>query len=400
MADNPGWNGGSMPGGSPPSATGPGVRPSSFGSAPDGAPSTFGGYSSPTGTGQPLGAVPVPSTSRPANKGSKWPLVASLVVVALLAAVAMVLTRPERDGSSDGAGDAQPSGPSQPAATLAATIPTGDTPGEMTFGEGSLWVTSPGWSAGTVSRIDPATNKVVATIQINRGMGRGMDLVPTAGGGAIWVLDPDTSISKIDPATNKITATIPTPSRWSLVYGAGALWVSGDDGVDRIDPKTMKVTATTSGSLASLVFGAGSVWGLRDHTVTRIDAATNKVAATYQVGPDPDGLAFGEGRAWIADNDEGSVRSIDPATGKTKDIQIGGPLIGLAVGDGSLWTTDVYGNVTRVDLAGKVPYQPFTGSIATEELLVADGDLWIAGNPGGISDAIKDGYALHFEPTA
>jgi YVTN family beta-propeller protein len=45
-------------------------------------------------------------------------------------------------------------------------IPTGTGAGGIAIGEGSVWVCN--YVAGTVSRIDPKTNKVVATIKVGK----------------------------------------------------------------------------------------------------------------------------------------------------------------------------------------------------------------------------------------
>ena len=55
-----------------------------------------------------------------------------------------------------------------------------------------VWVTH--YRGGTVSRIDPASNEVVATIE---GVGSGVGI--DAGGGAIWVSTQGLGISRIDP---------------------------------------------------------------------------------------------------------------------------------------------------------------------------------------------------------
>ena len=60
------------------------------------------------------------------------------------------------------------------------TIPVGDGPTSVAFGAGAVWVTNT--AAGTVSRIDPATNEVVGTVAVGNA--------PTGiavAGGLVWV---------------------------------------------------------------------------------------------------------------------------------------------------------------------------------------------------------------------
>ena len=60
------------------------------------------------------------------------------------------------------------------------TIPVGDGPTGIAFGEGAVWVANSG--DGTVSRIDSETEEVVETIEVgNRPVGI------AAGAGSVWV---------------------------------------------------------------------------------------------------------------------------------------------------------------------------------------------------------------------
>ena len=78
---------------------------------------------------------------------------------------------------------------------------------------------------GTVSRIDPQTNAVVATITVGHE-----PFAIAAGYGAVWVTNrTDSTIMRIDPRTNKVVKTIHlggTPE--GLAVGPDTLWVSVD----------------------------------------------------------------------------------------------------------------------------------------------------------------------------
>jgi YVTN family beta-propeller protein len=116
--------------------------------------------------------------------------------------------------------------------------PTGAAPNPtaLAVGEGAVWVASRALTftstyiksqvpirRGTVSRIDPRTNAVVATIPV------GADPFGIAvGEGSVWVANRrGFSISRIDPRTNKVVAAIPVGNRpQGVAAGAGAVWVS------------------------------------------------------------------------------------------------------------------------------------------------------------------------------
>src|SRR5215207_6161711 len=119
-----------------------------------------------------------------------------------------------------------------------------DSPSGLAFGHGSVWVTSAAY--GTVSRIDPQTGEVVAKIEVGRG-------AVDESSGAVWVAgldlsedyveyDPpkyseDRKLSRVDPATNRVVAEIPIRAGWpdggaqSVAAGKGAMWAQSVDGM-------------------------------------------------------------------------------------------------------------------------------------------------------------------------
>ncbi len=106
---------------------------------------------------------------------------------------------------------------------VVAEIATGAGAHDLAIDEHGVWVTN--YRANTVSRIDPATNKVVATIE---GVGSGVGI--TAGGGAIWVSTRYQGISRIDPASNE-AVLVANFDEWNygVAYNDGELWVSSVD---------------------------------------------------------------------------------------------------------------------------------------------------------------------------
>jgi DNA-binding beta-propeller fold protein YncE len=94
---------------------------------------------------------------------------------------------------------------------------------------------------GTVSRIDPKTNKVVATIDVGVPGGGG-DIA--TGEGSVWVTSFDFPISRIDPASNKVVQQFVGKGGDALRVGLGSVWLSnGEAGtVWRIDPKRILAT--------------------------------------------------------------------------------------------------------------------------------------------------------------
>ena len=130
---------------------------------------------------------------------------------------------------------------------------------------GSIWVSN--YEANTVTRIDPATNQVVATIAVG---GAPTDVV--AGAGSIWVSNRSGgSISRIDPVTNQEIARITVNMAGSasqrirpgeLAAGGDAVWVTDENGsaLYRIDPASNAVASHLIFPAGNVVLGDGVLW--------------------------------------------------------------------------------------------------------------------------------------------
>jgi YVTN family beta-propeller protein len=97
----------------------------------------------------------------------------------------------------------------------------------------AAWVAS--FAEDTVYRIDPVTNKIIATIKVGRG-----PTVLAFHNGLVWVANAyDDDVLRIDPATNMVVGRrIPVNARpVAMVSDGRSLWVAnfGDDTVSRLD---------------------------------------------------------------------------------------------------------------------------------------------------------------------
>jgi virginiamycin B lyase len=93
----------------------------------------------------------------------------------------------------------------------------------LAVGPDSVWVLND--TAGTVSRIDPTTNQVAATITVSTTAIDGGDIA--VGGGYVWARVSDALVAKIDPASNTVVARY-GPANGSGSVGADndAVWIS------------------------------------------------------------------------------------------------------------------------------------------------------------------------------
>jgi len=239
-----------------------------------------------------------------------------------------------------------------PSGPLLASVAVGLRPGTPATGLGAVWI--PNTGDGTVSRIDPATNRIVATLRIGdadafyqrvcRPYGsvhsymvttfhvRRCDLPSSiaTGNGLLWVAKNDTNaILALDPTDGRQVASIPigvTP--FELRANDQALWVTSydDNVVVRIDIRSKQVVQTIAqpGGPSGLALDGENVWVAisRAGTVARIDARTNQVAATIPVpcsqtcwtAPMPLPVAVSKGAVWVRNEGIGTMSKIDPVT--------------------------------------------------------------------------------------
>jgi streptogramin lyase len=108
---------------------------------------------------------------------------------------------------------------------VAATIPVGPDPRFLAAGEGAVWTLN--WGDGSVTRVDPTTDRAAITFSL--GMeGGGGDIA--TGGGRVWVRGTKVLLAEIDPATNTVVAIYGPPAGSGAVRVADDLvWVSAHD---------------------------------------------------------------------------------------------------------------------------------------------------------------------------
>lgn len=246
--------------------------------------------------------------------------------------------------------------------SIVATIHVGHGEGGVALGNGAVWVANP--LEGTVSRIDPRTNQVVATITV---MGQGAVQAITVSPDAVWVTQFDQdALVRIDPQTNRVVATIPNqPGITGVSFGAGSVWACNhhdpEEGLAQVNPQTNQVQAQIavgdkqSMACASVVALAQTVWTLSfinedisSMVLKHIDPATHTVMATIPVpGADPFHFAANEQGVWVFDPDVGLYR-VDPATNRLVGLVAIQDGDGVAVGAGSVWVATTTGTLLRI----------------------------------------------------
>jgi YVTN family beta-propeller protein len=169
---------------------------------------------------------------------------------------------------------------------VVATIAIADGPAWMTYAAGSLWVCDLEAEQYGVTRVDPKTNAMVAQIDVGSSQGYKCGGITASSDEAIWAGLQDSSqtyrlgLVRIDPATNKVVATLLLPK--NNLYGAidadaqGVWYAQPELGLIRISPKSNQAVGFLSMSGAKgVAVGAGAVWVVNsDGDLMRVTPAT------------------------------------------------------------------------------------------------------------------------------
>ncbi len=262
---------------------------------------------------------------------------------------------------------------------VVATVPMDVEPALITFAFGSLWVTVNG--SGTLTRIDPATRRIVTTIERPR-VGGGM----VAAGGSLWVTG-DSSVVEIDPNTHSALSKVPVPGdgAWGLAATPDAIWAALPDkaSVARIDRRTRKVRLTPVGEYPYFVLAEGNaVWttSYRSRTVSRLDPDSGEVVDRVRLPTDPYWVTAAAGSLWVGGQE--TVYRLDAVTLDVQaKVALGQQAWTMAADEsGNVWVTERYGfevsrintRTNRVDRRVRVGLGQPNGIAAGDSLWVAD----------------------------
>lgn len=196
----------------------------------------------------------------------------------------------------------------------------------VTFGGGFVWTGNDDErnKSGSVSKIDPATNRVVGNVT---GLGSPQSIA--FGQRAVWVADHAGWLVKIDPSTLDVVARRRLDfGPHGVVVTEDAVYVADAHGhrLLEADPETARVRRIVELPLGPIypASGAGSLWSssaavwdgeVRDDRVVRVDPRTLRVVQTAHLGGDVPSLAFGFGSVWAALRTGTVVRTTPPARG-------------------------------------------------------------------------------------
>jgi YVTN family beta-propeller protein len=255
-------------------------------------------------------------------------------------------------------------------------------PAAIAYGDGSIWAVDS--TAGTLSRIDPATRAVTQQIPVGSA-----PAAVTVAGHDVWVANSgDATVSRISTTANAVVQTISVGNVPSAIAGGpSGVWVAnqGDGTVDQLDVVTGAVTrrdVPVGAQPDGIAVGADAVWVANeaDGTVTRIDPATGQPSGPVPVGSGPSGLAVTPSAVWVANSLDLTVSRLDRATGRvTATVGVGDGPSSIAVTRDGLWVSDQFdGSMDLVDPATNRVLRAIRLSGPPQGLVATRSGLWVA----------------------
>jgi YVTN family beta-propeller protein len=239
--------------------------------------------------------------------------------------------------------------------------------------------TSPTESITTATTTATAT-KVQSVIDIGGGQALGL----TADGESVWAISYDAgTVSRIDPSTNAVTATIQVRNAASALRVGDDLWIAAygggpsDSAIYRIDPVTGDKTATINAGevCCDLSFGGGLLWVVDPSgSVKGIRPEDNTVATTLDVPIDRNAhsnAVFAGGAVWVS-SDTSALHRIDPNTGAITDFDVGG----------GIRHPGYVGAVLNIDLESGTVLEEFDEVDIPARIVLAFDSVWVTDSGG------------------
>ena len=279
---------------------------------------------------------------------------------------------------------------------LVATIGVGAGADGIAAGDGAVFVAST--DAKTVSRIDPRSNTIVKRTS-SAGTPRSIALERTPDGPVLWVTTNNSfvqcALSQLDPQTLQTNYTLNPAGKGNacgpVAVRGGQTWFGGSvNFLVLVDPSTgealrsIPVGRISDPEAHGLAVGAGSVWLASPFTeeLLRFDRHGNKRAISLGSGSFASDVAVGEGGVWVTDSVHNTVIEIDPSRNRiARTIPVGHDPIAVAAGAGAVWVANNQdGTLSRIDPGtGRVTY--FKVGPDPRNIAVGEGAIWATVHP-------------------
>lgn len=291
------------------------------------------------------------------------------------------------------------------------TFSTSSTPTDIAAGAGALWIGNAGRGGvlpESVSRIEPESGDIIETIELAEtpgghiyGLfagpsGRRLAVSPAA----VWAIGGDGSVARIDPRSNRVVARIEGVEAFNVAVGEGRVWVSEAEHLVEIDParnlvrRRIPTEAVLAGSIA---IGAGSVWfaDAENGKLVRIPASGRPQRTSIELDQWVAGVVFGEGAVWATNEIGDALYRVDPRGGETVRIAAPSPR-GIAAGDGAVWATTSTPPSRDAALPASVCSEVYFEREGEPDVLIVS-DLTLKGDVRPVTQAMVDGIRYVLE---
>lgn len=274
---------------------------------------------------------------------------------------------------------------------------TGEDPSDLVFDGTSVWVANyDSAGTGSVQRINPKTNAVVASITaVTNPAALAFD------GTYIWVANAGAnSVAKINRATNAVEGspiTVGTNPQ-GMLFDGESLWVSNlsSASVSRVNPSNGSVETYPVGSgPRGLAYDGDRIWVANSFagSVTVLNGTTGALLATPTIGGTPQQVVYDGRYVWVSNGAGGTSASVfQPAVSLASFGSVTGPAASGIASDGrDIWVGNTAdGGVLKVSGEnGQVLRQVQFGGSPTD--VVYDGSsIWVA--VGGATNQVVRVY--------
>jgi class 3 adenylate cyclase len=180
--------------------------------------------------------------------------------------------------------------------------------GSIALSHDAMWFLS---GNATLSRIEPRAGHVQATVR-HGGEPDGGPAYVAVGEDGVWVYaynGTDGDLTRVDPRSNSVVASVSLAGTGPLAAGLGNVWLVDnpkhliwqiDPGSPTARPPTVVRSITVGQNPVDVAVGLDSVWvASGDGTVSRIDPIAARVVETIRVGGNLGGIAVGGGLVWV-----------------------------------------------------------------------------------------------------
>jgi streptogramin lyase len=223
----------------------------------------------------------------------------------------------------------------------------------LAVGFGSVWIPLCGKPA-TLAKVDTSRNVVSAVFPVGPA---GSEGGVTTSSDSVWVItDKNGSLARIDPDTGTVRQTVRVPAgSYNPHFHEGRIWVTRADGA-----QITAVDADTGSVPRFLASGAGSIWTLNqgDGTLTRLDSHSRQATRTIALGTPGHGgdIAFGAGLIWTT-MWKVPLSAVDTTDSKLLCQWVGPGGDSLGIGHEAIWLTDYHGGtISRLELHDAVSH--------------------------------------------